>query len=208
MARPVNANAAATRQRILTTASRLFAERGVGQTSIRLIARESSVSLAMVHHYFGSKEDLHRDCIDAMYKELGQLQDEFVELVRDPPDSMESVIDSVMRRGFRFGIEHRSQLRLLMRSIVDTGGIGLEWRERELIPTLTRFSRLVGALTGKNPERMRLTIQSVVFMNLRYVVAAPDELAAIAGMPPEDIDAVYQAVEDHLADVAKALVLS
>jgi len=70
MSRPVNADADATRQRMLEAAVQLFAERGLGSTSIRDVAGAAGVSLAMVHHYFGSKDDLYDACIDATYAEL------------------------------------------------------------------------------------------------------------------------------------------
>ena len=47
-----------TRDRILDNARELFARNGVGKTSIRSIAAASGVDSALVHHYFGTKEQL------------------------------------------------------------------------------------------------------------------------------------------------------
>lgn len=47
-----------TRQSILDAARSVFAERGFDQASIRAIATEAKVDPALVHHYFGSKDDL------------------------------------------------------------------------------------------------------------------------------------------------------
>jgi AcrR family transcriptional regulator len=47
-----------TREAILVAARGLFADRGFGSTSVRAIAAEAGVDPALVHHYFGSKEDL------------------------------------------------------------------------------------------------------------------------------------------------------
>ena len=47
-----------TRDRILATARELFARNGIGNTSIRAIAAASDVDAALVHHYFGTKEQL------------------------------------------------------------------------------------------------------------------------------------------------------
>ncbi|MCW2553296.1 MAG: TetR family transcriptional regulator [Mycobacterium sp.] len=47
-----------TRDRILENARELFARNGVGNTSIRAIAAASGVDSALVHHYFGTKEQL------------------------------------------------------------------------------------------------------------------------------------------------------
>jgi len=45
-------------QQIMAVALRLFAENGYDKTSIRDIAREADVNVAMVSYYFGSKEKL------------------------------------------------------------------------------------------------------------------------------------------------------
>lgn len=47
-----------TRDRILANARELFARNGIGNTSIRAIAAAAEVDAALVHHYFGTKEQL------------------------------------------------------------------------------------------------------------------------------------------------------
>jgi TetR/AcrR family transcriptional regulator len=48
----------ATRAAVLEAAERLFAERGFANTSLRDISSASGVSHPLIHHHFGSKEDL------------------------------------------------------------------------------------------------------------------------------------------------------
>jgi AcrR family transcriptional regulator len=47
-----------TRDRILTSARELFARNGIANTSIRAVAAAAGVDSALVHHYFGTKENL------------------------------------------------------------------------------------------------------------------------------------------------------
>jgi len=47
-----------TRQRILASARELFARNGISNTSIRAVAAAAGVDSALVHHYFGTKEQL------------------------------------------------------------------------------------------------------------------------------------------------------
>ena len=47
-----------TREEILVAARQLFAQRGYQATTMRAIAAEAGVNAALVHHYFGSKEQL------------------------------------------------------------------------------------------------------------------------------------------------------
>ena len=47
-----------TRDRILVSARELFARNGIDKTSIRAIASGAGVDAALVHHYFGTKQQL------------------------------------------------------------------------------------------------------------------------------------------------------
>jgi AcrR family transcriptional regulator len=47
-----------TKQKIMDTAVRVFAEQGYGGTSLRHIIAEAQVNLAAIHYHFGSKEEL------------------------------------------------------------------------------------------------------------------------------------------------------
>ena len=47
-----------TRGQILEAARESFAQRGFGSTTIRAVASAAGVDPALVHHYFGSKDDL------------------------------------------------------------------------------------------------------------------------------------------------------
>jgi AcrR family transcriptional regulator len=47
-----------TRDRILASARELFARNGIDKTSIRAIAAGADVDAALVHHYFGTKQQL------------------------------------------------------------------------------------------------------------------------------------------------------
>ena len=47
-----------TREAILASAGRLFAERGLRATTMRAIAADAGVNAATIHHFFGTKDDL------------------------------------------------------------------------------------------------------------------------------------------------------
>lgn len=52
------------RELLLDTAERLFAEHGFEGTSIRALAKEAGVNVAMVSYYFGSKEKLFEALVE------------------------------------------------------------------------------------------------------------------------------------------------
>ncbi|MFZ9889228.1 MAG: TetR/AcrR family transcriptional regulator, partial [Myxococcota bacterium] len=101
MARPVAADAEATRARILEAALRLVADRGIEGTSIRDVAAGSKVSLATVLHYYGSKEGLYEACIEAMYTELDELRAALLGALR-PGASVEQLIEAAVRAAVQF----------------------------------------------------------------------------------------------------------
>ncbi|HZA08643.1 TetR/AcrR family transcriptional regulator [Mycobacterium sp.] len=47
-----------TRERILESARELFARNGIDKTSIRAVAADAGVDPALVHHYYGTKQQL------------------------------------------------------------------------------------------------------------------------------------------------------
>lgn len=57
----------AARERILSAARAEFAERGYDKASIRGIARGADVDPALVHHYFGSKEEVFEAAVEAAF---------------------------------------------------------------------------------------------------------------------------------------------
>ncbi len=196
MARPVNADAAATRQRILASATQLFGEQGA-KSSIREIAKSAGVSLAMVHHYFGSKDDLYSSCVDAMYVELAQLRDHLVREV-GTASNPQSIFEKAVREGFRFAREHQSAMRLMMRRVVARGALDAGRAEEFLVPFLDQASTIVASLTGQSAASLRLPLQSLVFLNGRYAIADIDELMLVTGEFSKS--AALQAVEDHLVE--------
>ena len=56
--------AATTRERVLESASRLFAQRGYAGASVRHICEEAGASANAVHYHFGSKQQLYEALLE------------------------------------------------------------------------------------------------------------------------------------------------
>jgi AcrR family transcriptional regulator len=201
MARPINADADATRRRILESAVRLFAESGPTGASIRSIAKGADVSLAMVHHYFGSKDDLLSACIDSMYLRLGALREELEHELSKGSDLSE-IVDRAIRTCYRFAKGEQLAVRLLLRTVAENGELDAERRDAVQGPFLARVSELLGRTLGRPANELRLPLQSVVMLTARYSVSSERELELFSGKSG-DADA---AVESHLVEVASALL--
>lgn len=201
MARPVNANADVTRARILGAAGTLFSARGVGQTSIRQIAKDAGVSLGMVHHYFGSKDALYTACVDAMYGELAELQATLLAAAAVHTGSQRDLIDEVVRTCFRFALSHEPAVRLVMREVVETKEIPEARRTGFLLPFLE-----VGTALFSGPN-VRLGLQSVVFLIVRFSLSSVSELEALVGADDLTEAQLLDEVESHLVHCARRLLL-
>jgi len=201
MARPRNANADATRRRILDAAGALFASRG--SVSVRQIASEAGVNPAMIHHYFGSKDALYQSCVDAMYVELGGLQTELMTALV-PGGSMPEVIERAVRTGFRFARAHRIANRLLWRQVIEAGTLDAQRRAQYQEPFLKNLSVALAVTSGTAAAQWRLPVQSLTFLISRYALSEDSELAFFT--EGADSQSPHRAVEDHLVACAMQLL--
>lgn len=74
-ARTDTAEGPGARERILTAARTEFARRGYDQASIRGIAKAAAVDPALVHHYFGTKEQVFGAAIEMSFEPAPHLPD-------------------------------------------------------------------------------------------------------------------------------------
>ncbi|MEU3148247.1 MULTISPECIES: TetR/AcrR family transcriptional regulator [unclassified Streptomyces] len=65
--RPPRTESAGTRDRILDAAREEFSERGYDKTSVRGIAKSAGVDSALVHHYFGTKEQVFEAAVEVAF---------------------------------------------------------------------------------------------------------------------------------------------
>jgi AcrR family transcriptional regulator len=188
----------------LEAATRMFGDEGTGNVSIRRIAAASGVSLATVHHYFGTKEQLYEACIASMYTELEDLRGDLSRAF-EQTTSQWSMVEECVRIAFRFAWDHRGALRLLMRTIIDAGSMDPVHRQEVHLPFLDQVSQVLGRAFSRRRSEMRLAIQSVMHLVVRYALTDIGELALIAGT--NDQAKALVLIEDHLAHCALALIM-
>ena len=83
-----------TRDNILAAAEKLFVERGFAATSVSRIAQEAKVTKSLIHHYFGSKEQLWHEVKNSRLREYFEIQRK--ELAVTEPD-VQCLMDAVTR---------------------------------------------------------------------------------------------------------------
>lgn len=82
----------ATQSEILEAASELFAEKGYADTSLTDIANLAGVTKSLIHHHFGTKEELWKVVSETLFERYRTLQ---TALIRDQPDTLETFAESV-----------------------------------------------------------------------------------------------------------------
>lgn len=204
MARPVAADAEATRARILAAAVHLVSLRGVDGTTVRDIARESKVSLATVLHYFGSKDALYAAVVEAMDKQLGGLRDALISEAR-PGQNADQMVSAMARRAWAFALEHRMAHRVILRAVLDNGGMPDERIERFVRPSLDDAENILAPLLAIDPLQARLAVQTFVMLVARYAICSEAELCTIT--QKDNVDDANDAIGAHLQDVARGLLL-
>ena len=203
MGRPANSDADATRHRILQSAISLFSQHGTGATSIRDVAADSKVSLAMVHYYFGSKDHLYDACMAAIYEELSSLRGDLEKgLVLGR--SFRGVLSEAIATTYRFARRHQVAVRLLVRASVETGQIGPRGQQ-VLFGFLDGASQLFAQWLGRPARELRLPLQTAVFLVARYAIQNDDEAVRVVGFAPGSTKKTVRAIEAHLVEVLLAL---
>jgi AcrR family transcriptional regulator len=182
--------APATRDRILEAAREEFSERGYEKTSVRGIAKAAGVDSALVHHYFGTKEQVFEAAIEVAFAPALGASD----AVEDGPP------DTVGERLTRFilGIWEnpatRTPLLAILRSAVNNETAAAVFR-RLVATQLLR--RIAGQLDAPDAElRAELAAAQLVgIAMLRYVI----KVEPLASADPEQIVArVAPVVQGHL----------
>ncbi len=204
MARPVAADAEATKARILAAAIALVAERGIDGTTVRDVAARGKVSLATVLHYFGSKDGLHIAVVAAMDKELEALRRELLEVLR-PGATANEALEAMVRRAWAFALAHSGAHKIILRTVLTEGGLPQERIDTLMVPALDDASSILAGVLGIDQLRARLAVQTITQLSARYAIAGEAELCAVT--QATSLEEANDRIADHLVDIAKALLL-
>jgi len=203
MARPVGADAEVTKQKILDASTKLVAEHGIEGTSIRDIAAACGVSLATVLHYYGSKDGLYEAVVDGMYQELDALREALLANIK--PGSIEEILADTVRAALKFVKQHKPAHRILLRTVLEHGGMRADRRDRYLRPFLDDVTKLLAPILEVDPIRARMTAQSIVHLIVRYVLHPSAELKIITDATTDD--EAHKRLEQHLIDLMRSMLL-
>ena len=169
----------AVRRALVTTAGRLYAERGPSRVSVREVAAAAGVNHGLVHRYVGSKDDL-----------LGAVLDDLAEAMAadiaaggdDPPR-------------FAPGTAGDRYLRVLAHALLE--GSAPEQLQSSF-PLVEAMVRLARRHRGLDEHAARLEAARIAAEQLGWRLFSPFVLRA-AGLADADAEAVARLVDDDTA---------
>ncbi|WOX11591.1 TetR/AcrR family transcriptional regulator [Streptomyces sp. N50] len=188
--RPPRTESADTRDRILAAAREEFSERGYEKTSVRGIAKAAGVDPALVHHYFGTKEQVFEAAIAVALAPAQNAPDAVVE------GPLDGVGERLTR--FIFGIWEnpatRTPLLAVVRSAVNNEAAAAVFRRLVVSQVLGRVAARLDLPDGELRAELAAA-QLVGTAMLRYVI----KVEPLASVDVERIIArVAPVVQGHL----------
>lgn len=172
------------REQALAAATRLFAARGVGATSIQAIADEVGVTKQAILHHFPSKERLRDAVLEAM---LAHWQERLPRLLVSATASEER-FDAVLGEVRRFFASEPDRARLLVREALDrpaeTSAL-LRGAVRSWVEAIASYIR-DGQTRGRHYDDVdpEAYVAHILYFVIAATAAAPVTHEAIETGPP------------------------
>jgi AcrR family transcriptional regulator len=130
-----------TKDKILDSAEKLFAEQGYAGTSLRHIITHAGVNLAAIHYHFGSKEDLLEQLILSRVGPVNEtrlaLLDRYEAEAGANPVALEDVLEGFLAPAAEMAVKHPEVGRLMGR--LHGEGLMRSIAQRHFQTVITRF---------------------------------------------------------------------
>lgn len=174
---------AATRDRVLAIATRLFAEHGYDGTSIEMVLHESALSRGALYHHYAGKDALFEAVLEAVETRVGH---EIAEAVKGAADAEEA-----LRQGARAWIRLASEQVIQRIVLIDAPSV-LGWEKWREVEARHAFGMLKGALRAtKAVQDDHLEVYA------HMLLAAINEIALLVARTGRT-EKAERAVEDFL----------
>jgi AcrR family transcriptional regulator len=179
---------ATTRQRLLDSATRLFAEQGFSRVTVRDICRDAGANLAAVNYHFGDKLELYREVVEAA---IAGVRDASDVTMNAPPGS---AAEDKLRHYVRTFVPRIARpvawiLGLMRHEMAEPTPLAPLIAERAIMPRIRYLTGVVAELLdcSQNDPRVHACVISVQSQCLFY---RPDPFreAVFPGWPLSDAD--------------------
>ena len=203
--RKTRSDGAQSRERLLLTAQRLFAEQGFAPTSTREIALAAGTNVASISYYFGDKAGLYR----AAFRELAPCPRKDVATFTDPDASLRESLQAfyaMLLGQLKQGDLQRLSMRLWFREMLEPTGLWLEEIDNGIRPAHAGLVQVLGRHLGDAaaPDDIARLAYGVVGMAIHLMISRD----VVDQLTPQLLasDAAIDTWTARLVDYAEAMV--
>ena len=180
-----------TKQRILDSAERLFADNGFDSTSLRTIIADAKVNLAAIHYHFHSKEALIDAVIlrrlEPINRQRLEMLDACEQAAGDGGPSLEAVIEAFLAPPFRLASDYQggtSFARLMGRILTS---------EKSLVP---RFKQHMSEVLRRFPQALQRAMPELPRQELFWRLQFAGGAMAFTLLRGKDLEALTEGLCD------------
>jgi len=202
-----------TRDRVLKTAARLFAERGFNHVSVRDICKEARSNLASVNYHFGDKLGLYRELIGAVAEGMNDAKNSAFEAGsgRPPQEQLRAYIRGFLHQLLGQSPDETCWLdKLIARETTEpTPALDLII-EKGIRPAAERLNKLVGEVVGLPASDPRVALGASAVQGLciwyRSSRTVAERMYPELKLTPERINSLADFIADFALAGLRALV--
>ena len=196
---------AATRERLLAVATKLFAQRGFGAVSVRDIARAARANVAAVNYHFDGKLGLYRAVVHSAVQAMRAGDDVFLTASSEasPEAQLRTYVMGYLPR-IASTDDRTAWIHDLMRHEMSEPTPVAPWIvEHGIMPRIEYLAGIVAKLLDCKPNDKRVA-RCVISVQAQCLFYRPDRFrtAAFKGWPLSDAE--LAAVADHIVEFSLA----
>lgn len=181
-------------EQILAAAAPIFAAEGFAGASTRAIASAAGVNIATLAYHFGDKQGLYAALLDRTYERLLEVD------VPLPEGDPEVRLRAIVRGLYTFARDNRTEVRVLLRHVLENERLPESVSTRWLAPMLERVQVALAPIPLDHGRLLALL--SLNHLIVRYAISDDADLAIFGGQGDP-----HAAVGEHLAELACRMML-
>jgi AcrR family transcriptional regulator len=200
-----------TRDRILETACRLFAEKGYAQVTIQALCDEADVNIAAVNYHFGSKDKLYDAVWRAAFERCRSRFFTFMEEEGLSPEERLRAFVNGRIQAASCDDEHGCFPKIMYREMVEPTFVRDAIEEEVILPNLAWLTTLFQDLLGEGAQMESVrnltfsTVSQCAFITMHKHFHAGQEEARRKRFPPFDPQALAAHITDMVLSYAVTL---
>jgi AcrR family transcriptional regulator len=210
-AREASGSSAATKQRILDVAERLFVERGFTSTSLRMITTDADVNLAAVNYHFGSKEGMIEEVLKRRLAPLNRERVAALDALEAQAGAAPLTVQMILKAYISAAVKLSRDpteggflfLRLLGRAFTEPNEIVKRQMQLQYDEVARRFRSAFAKALPHLPQQELIWRMHFMFGAIAYAMAGSDIMRIVASCELKDIND-FHAMSERLVHFLSA----